>query len=294
MTPVIRFWGLVICVCAVFPISAEAIPQKRPPRLSELIMQADSVSIDCDACPRNLAEARTTADQELLVWKRFRVVENRRQADLIFLFSANPYLGDYLTRDGPDKRPVMIDRTIMTVIDPHTGQNLWSDSRIWGSWRVVGATKDLIAELRGEMESQLKNWTLDEILRCSGTPPYAVFAYLSLEESLKKLEFGVSRIADAPDRLSVTSPDVPEFCRRAQLVIGPDSRIVGFEVVVTESARLDVAEVLQRAEQFEFTSGKDNRSQGVYFTARSSKQKIVIRFDIRGHRSVLTRVSYYY
>jgi len=89
VTPVIRFWGLVICVCAVFPISAEAIPQKRPPRLSELIMQADFVSIDCDACPRNLAEARTTADQELLVWKRFRVVENRRQADLIFLFSAN-------------------------------------------------------------------------------------------------------------------------------------------------------------------------------------------------------------
>jgi hypothetical protein len=157
MTPVIRFGGLVICVCAVFSISAEAIPKKRPPRLSELIMQADSVSIDCDACPRNLAKAGTTADQELLVWKRFRVVENRRQADLILLFSANPYLGDYLTRDGPDKRPVMIDRTIMTVIDPHTGQNLWSDSRIWGSWRVVGATKALIAELRGEMERQLKN-----------------------------------------------------------------------------------------------------------------------------------------
>jgi hypothetical protein len=182
----------------------------------------------------------------------------------------------------------------MTIIDPHTGRNLWSDSRIWGSWRVVGATKDLIEELRGQMESQVKKWTLDEILRCSGTSPYAGFAFSSPEDSLKKMELGVNRIADAPDRLSVSSADVPEFCRRAQLVIGPDNKIVGFEVVVTEAASLDVAAVLQRADQFEFSSGKDARSQGVYFAARTKDQKIAFHFDMQGHRPVLTRVSYFY
>jgi hypothetical protein len=294
MTPSVRLLASVICVCAVFLPSAGAAPREKRPPVPTLILQADSVAIDCDACPRDLAKAGTTANEVLLTWKRFRIVDDRRQADLIFLFSGNPYLGDYLTRDGPDKRPVMIDRTIMTVIDPHTGQELWGDSRIWGSWRVVGATKDLIEELRGEMESQVKNWTLDDVLRCSGTPPYAAFAFSSPEESLKKVQLGVSRIADAPDRLSMSSPDVPAFCRQAQLVIGPDNKIVGFEVVVTHTESLDVNDVLQQGDQFEFTSGKDTRSQGVYFIARSKDQKIVLRFDMQGHRSVLTRVTYSY
>ena len=54
---------------------------------------------------------------------------NRRKADLIFLFSANSYLGDYGTRDGPDTRPVHVDITFMNVVDPHTGESLWGDSR---------------------------------------------------------------------------------------------------------------------------------------------------------------------
>jgi len=221
-------------------------------------------------------------------------VENPKQADLIFMFSANPYLGDYLTRKGPDTRPVRIDSTILTVIDPHTGEELWSDSRHWGSWRVAGATKDLIQELRGEMEVETKRWTLNDILRCSGVPAYQTIAFLTPEAALTKPELGVSRIEDAPDRLRIGSPNAPEFCRRAQLVIGPDNRIQGFEVLASESEALDVADVLAKADRFEFTSGKDTRTQKVYFTAQSKDKRILIQFDVRGHRTVLSRVRYLY
>jgi hypothetical protein len=72
-----------------------------PPKVT----RAKSVYIDCDACPRGMAAAWLAAFQELAVWGRFDIRPDPRKADLIFLFSANPYLGDYVTRDGPDKRP---------------------------------------------------------------------------------------------------------------------------------------------------------------------------------------------
>ena len=113
-----------------------------------------SVYVACDTCLRGMAKARLAAFQQLLDWNRFVVLPDRDKADLVFLFSANPYMGDYLTRDGPDPRPIHVDTTFMSVIDPRTGQNLWSDSKKAGSWRVAGATKDLIDEFRAQLEAQ--------------------------------------------------------------------------------------------------------------------------------------------
>jgi hypothetical protein len=230
----------------------------------------------------------------LLSWNRFRILEDRKKADVVFLLSGNPYLGDYLTRDGPDTRPVLISGVILTVIDARTGQALWTGSRRWGSWRVVGATKDLMEELRTEIESQVKRWTIDEIFRCNGTPPYQGFAFATPEEALAKAQSGVSRVADIPDRLSVSSADVPGFCRKAQLVIGPDNKITGFEVQVPPGENLDIGDVLERADQFEFTSDKDKQSQKVHFVARTRDGKILIEYEIQGRQSILWRASYYY
>lgn len=252
------------------------------------------MAIDCSACPRGLAAAGKAAREALATWSRFRIVEDPKQADLIFMFSANPYPGDYLTRKGPDQRPVKIDRTIMTVIDPHTGEELWSDSRIWGSWRVTSATKDLIDELRSEMEVETRKWTLDDVLRCSGAPAYQALAFMTPEAALAKPELGVRRMEDAPNRLTVSSPNAPDFCRRAQLVVGADNRIAGFEVVASQSDALDVADILEQADRYQFTSGKDPRTQRSYFTAQSRDRKIVIQFDVQGHRTVLSRVIYSY
>jgi hypothetical protein len=120
-----------------------------PPKVT----QAKSISIVCDACLRGMAAASPAALEELTDWGRFDVQPNRKKVDLIILFSANPYLGDYGTRDGPDTRPVHVDITFMNVIDPGTGESLWGDSRQWGSWFVAKATKDLIVEFREQLEA---------------------------------------------------------------------------------------------------------------------------------------------
>jgi hypothetical protein len=121
-----------------------------PPKVT----QARVVYIDCDACLRGMAKAKQAALEELLDWKRFTLVSDSQKADLIFRFSANKYLGDYITREGPDTRPVHVNITYMNVINPSTGESLWGDYSKSGSWFVARATKDLIVEFRGQVEAE--------------------------------------------------------------------------------------------------------------------------------------------
>jgi hypothetical protein len=123
------------------------------PDISPIIRRAKTVSLVCDACPRAMSKAKPAAFEELSNWGRFTVASNPKSADLIFLFSANRYLGDFVTRDGPDTRPVHIETIYMNVLDPHSGISLWGDSLREGSWFVASATKDLIGELRELMEA---------------------------------------------------------------------------------------------------------------------------------------------
>jgi hypothetical protein len=182
----------------------------------------------------------------------------------------------------------------MTVVDPHTGENLWSDSRRWGSLRVDHATKDLISELREQIEEQTKKWTLNDILTCSASPDLAAFANLTAELALTESGSGVSRIAGSPDRLTVNAPAAPEFCKRAQLVVSPNNKIVAFEVPASQAGSLDVSEVLQQADRFDFASGKNTDGNQVYFSAQSKDKKILIQFEVQGHKPVLSRVRYTY
>jgi hypothetical protein len=263
------------------------------PSLPAKILQADSVFVDC-VCPRALAAAQETALLEIRSWGRFQISEDHRHTDLVFLFSGNPYLGDYLTRDGPDKRPVAIVSTILTVIDPVTGQTLWTDSRQWGSWRIRGATKDLIQELRQQIEGETKKWSLNELLMCSVTPVYAGFARLSSEEALARSAPGTGPVSGTPGRLTLSSPDAPQFCKSAQFVFDRERRIVGFEVIASRSDDLDINELLQHADRFDFSGGTYADGGQVYFSAQSKDRKMLIQFDTQGHRSVLSRVTFFY
>jgi hypothetical protein len=284
---------LVIFLCTgAFVPAALAKKAERPP-VSPKILKANTVYIDC-VCPRALAAAQESALQQLQGWGRFQISQNRRQTDLVILFSGNPYLGDYVTRDGPDKRPVAIESTIMTVIDPVTGQSLWTDSRRWGSWRVKGATKDLIDELREQMEAQGKRWSLSEILMCGVTPVYAGFAHLTAEEALAKSDSGTGKVSGTLDHLTLTPTEAPDFCKSAEFVFGPEHRIVGFEVSASRADDLDIGEVLQRADHFDFTGGKYSDGDQVFFSAQSKDKKVLIQFDVEGHRPLLSRVSYFY
>jgi len=138
------------------------------PALSAKVTQAKSVYIDCDSCVRGMEKASRAAIESLTDWKRFTLVQDPKKADLVFLFSANPYQGDYVTRQGPDQRPVQIVNTYMDVIDPRTGASLWGDASVSGSWRVAGGTKSLISEFRGRLEAEEGHVT--RLLRQNQTP----------------------------------------------------------------------------------------------------------------------------
>jgi hypothetical protein len=288
---------ILICICAGVGLLPSAVCEKqehsRQYHLPDKIMQAKSALIVCE-CPRGLAVAETRAVTELQHWGRFQLEQRREKADLVFLFSGNQYLGDYLTRDGPDRRPMSVDFTILTVVDAKTGENLWSDFRRWGSFRVDHATKDLIAEFRGQIEEQTKKWTLDDILVCSVSPELGGFAHLTAEEALAKPDLGVSRLAGSPDLLTVNPPLAPEFCKRAQLEVGPNGKIDAFVVRASQADTLDVNEVLRQADQFDFAGGKETDGDQVYFSAQRKDKKILIRFEVQGHRSVLSWVRFFY
>jgi hypothetical protein len=119
-----------------------------PPKVTK----ASSVYIDCDACPRGMAAAWRGAFEALTDWGRFDILPDPAKADLILLLSANPYLGDFTTRDGPDTRPVRVDITYMNVIDPKTGESVWGGWKEWGSFLVSQATKTLIDEFRQDLK----------------------------------------------------------------------------------------------------------------------------------------------
>ena len=135
----------------------------------------------------------------------------------------------------------------MTVIDAKTGEALWTDSRRWGSWRVDGATKDLIGEFKDLMESQVRRWSLNDLLMCAVTPVYkAVRSHDSgrSDEIRRRCHRRIAK--DQPNRLSLESPVAPEFCRKAELIVGADNRIIGFGVLASRGDSLDIDEVLQQ------------------------------------------------
>ena len=125
------------------------------PDVTPKAKQAKSASIVCDACPRAMSKAKLAAFEELTVWKRFTLISDPKKADVVFLFSANPYLGDYVTRDGPDTRVTRVETVYLNVIDPRNGENLWSDNQRVGSFFISSATKDLIREFRELLEADV-------------------------------------------------------------------------------------------------------------------------------------------
>jgi hypothetical protein len=70
--------------------------------------------------------------------------------------------------------------------------------------------------------------------------------------------------------------------------------VTGFEVVASESDTLDVADILEKAEEYEYSGLMDPVSQKRYFTAQTRDKKLLIQFEIQGHRTVLSHVEYSY
>jgi len=105
--------------------------------LAPQVMTARTAYID------NRSGRSAVADEtyhEIRKWGRFQVVQDRTQADIILLLTTT------LDSDGDAWRH-------LTVIDPSTGDILWSDSKA-AIYHLGRATQFLVGELKKRIEDQ--------------------------------------------------------------------------------------------------------------------------------------------
>ena len=131
------------------------------------ITSAKSIYIDNQS---GIAKLGDKAYEQLTKWGRWQVVTDRQKADLILLLSAHQYNGGYVTSTtgrvddngniyaSSDATSVTVGYTYITVVDPKTGDNLWSDSKRWGNLYTGfhSATKGLVDELMKRISEQEK------------------------------------------------------------------------------------------------------------------------------------------
>ena len=164
----ISFHLLVVFILAslITPTSAQA---PKTPALSPRILSAKSVYLDDRT---GVAVVGDRALAQLKKWGRFRVVQDRKQADLILLLSAGAYRGGHIIMSGGqtgtmDKsgnikedpvpnynRQAPVRYAYLTVIDPKTGENLWTDSHRWGG--LLTGFNSVGERLVKELENQTR------------------------------------------------------------------------------------------------------------------------------------------
>jgi len=158
---------LVIFVFASLLGTNPAVAQKQLAQ-SPRILSATSVYFNnqtgSDAVGKN-------ALVQLKKWGKFQLVADPKQADLIFLLSADPYKGGniifasgqtggindgHITQDSvPNYSKQSPTRyAYLTVIDPKTGDNLWSDKHLWGG--LLTGFHSVGERLIKELENQTK------------------------------------------------------------------------------------------------------------------------------------------
>ncbi len=136
------------------------------------VLTAKTVYIDNQS---GFARLGDRAYEQLQKSGRVQVVQDRKQADLIFLLSELEYNQGYVTsgsttttkvdKSGNIKTsssptystPVSTHYIYLTVIDPKTGDNLWSDSKQQWDYRDTGfdsAAKSLIAGLEKRIKEE--------------------------------------------------------------------------------------------------------------------------------------------
>jgi len=165
--------GFALCA---FTSSAK---EKQHLPLPATVLAAKTVFIDNQT---GMAKLGDRAYEELKKWGRFQIVPDRKQADLVFLLTAQEHDGGYVTSGGgqtgtvdsggninTNSNPtytthVTVGYTYLTVFDAKSGDNLWSDSKRWGNLYTGfhSATKGLINELKKRMDEQSKQQAASE------------------------------------------------------------------------------------------------------------------------------------
>jgi hypothetical protein len=143
--------AFVMLVCALPALGKDL---KAP--LPETLFQAKTVYIDNRSGESGLLDKAYTALKE---WNRYEIIQDRAKADIVFVFTVSSEVrGSYTTGTVDDNGTVQATSaatraryTTMTVLDPVSGQILFSDTRRWHPFG--SATKDAVKELRKRMEA---------------------------------------------------------------------------------------------------------------------------------------------
>jgi hypothetical protein len=160
-------FGLVFVVSsfvAVITLAAQRQLAQSPRILSAKTVYFDNHSGSDKVGKNALAQLRK--------WGKFTVVPNQKQADLIFLLSADPYRGGNLIMSGgqtgsidslghiqedgiPNYNKQSPTRdAYLTVIDAKTGEALWSHSHVWGG--ALTGFNSVGARLIKQLENQTR------------------------------------------------------------------------------------------------------------------------------------------
>ena len=138
---------VLAAMLAALPGQSSANDKERAVALLK-IRSSKTVYFDDQTRSRTVAGEKALA--ELKKWGRYKVVEDRTQADFILLFTLNKYKGDYVVHPGGQSgatnvhgksqedlassyvRSEPVRAGFLTAIDPKTGDALWSESHQWG------------------------------------------------------------------------------------------------------------------------------------------------------------------
>jgi hypothetical protein len=145
-----------------FGLLATANSQKQRLLAAKLFV-AKSVYFDNET---GFAAVGADAIRELKRWGRFRVVQNRDRADLVFVLSSEEYseeVGDLGPANNADFEPDWFlhfhyrpANAYLTVIDTITGETLWAGSHVWGGLLTGfnSAGRRLVHRLRKQVDPQ--------------------------------------------------------------------------------------------------------------------------------------------
>jgi hypothetical protein len=174
---------LFLSLFAIVSVPTSSTAKDKHLPLPPQVMGAKTVYIDNQSGEARIGDRCYT---QLEKWGRFKIVQDRKQADLILLLSAHEYTRGYVTSGGDSvstvsttgsinaatigdqttgtvnttgsvnttsnpryTRPVTVGYTYLTVVDPKTGEGLWNDSKRWGNLYTGfhSATKGLVDDL---------------------------------------------------------------------------------------------------------------------------------------------------
>jgi hypothetical protein len=146
--------ALILAFCT---LPALAKDLKAP--LPEKLFQAKTAYIDNRSGQSDILDKAYTALKE---WNRFTLIQDKSKADIVFVLTVSSEVRGSFTNGSVNDNgtmqattsPTRVRYTTMSVLDPVTGQILFSDTR---KWHLFGsATKDAVKELRNRMEVPTK------------------------------------------------------------------------------------------------------------------------------------------